>query len=55
MNWFDNKSNVLGLLHFLIGAEQITTKEEVIHFSQHPEYYTEVFIIYAREILGMDV
>lgn len=55
MEWFENKSNIVGLLDFLIGAEQITTKEEVIHFSKHPERYTDVFVIYAREILGMDL
>ena len=55
MEWYSNKLNVLDLMDFLIGAELITTKDEVIEFSKHPEYYTEVYTIYAREILGVGI
>ena len=55
MDWYNNKANVLNLLDFLVGAELITTKDEVIEYSQHPEYYTDVFVIFAHEILGTDI
>jgi hypothetical protein len=55
MDWYNNKDNVLNLLDFLIGAELITTKDEVIEFSRHPEYYTDVFAIFAREIMGVGI
>lgn len=54
MEWYNSKSNVVSLLDFLIGAELITDKEEVIYFSTHPERYTDVFVIFSREITGND-
>jgi len=55
MEWYSNRSNVLNLLDFLIGAELITTKDEVIEFSKHPENYTEVYVIFAHEIMGVGI
>jgi hypothetical protein len=55
MDWFQNKSNVIGLLDFLIGAELITDKDEVIYYSEHPERFTDVFVIFAHEIMGVDI
>lgn len=55
MEWYQNKDNVLRLLDFLIGAELIIDKEEVIYFSEHPDRYGDVFIIYAKEIMGVGI
>lgn len=53
MEWYNNRSNVLSLLDFLIGAELIDNAEDVIQFSKHPERYSDVYTIYEREILGL--
>jgi hypothetical protein len=50
MEWFQNKSNVISLLDFLIGANLIIDADEVIYFYKNLERYTDVFVIYAREI-----
>jgi hypothetical protein len=55
MNWYDNKGNVLSLLDFLIGAELIVDSDEVIYFYKNLERYTAVFVIYGKEILGMEI
>ena len=55
MNWFQNKANVLSLLDFLIGAELIVSADDVIFYYKNLEKYTAVFLIYAREIMGVEI
>ena len=54
MEWHKVKDNILGLLDFLISSELIIDKEGVIDFIENPENYTEVFNLYAREIMGVE-
>ena len=53
MKWFDNKSNVIKLLEFLMDCELVVTPADVIDLMKNPNRYDEVWKLYQKEIAGV--
>lgn len=51
--WYDDKSNVIRLLEFLMDCELVTTAQDVIDFVKNPQRYNEVWKLYQKEIVGV--
>lgn len=51
--WYKIKANVINLMEFLIDAELIVDKYDVIDLVDHPQKYDEVWMLYNKEMLGV--
>ena len=51
--WYDDKSNVIKLLEFLMDCELVTVAEDVIDLVKNPSKYDEVWKLYQKEMNGV--
>lgn len=52
INWYEDEKNVMELAEFLVQSTEISTTDELLDFFKYPEKYTDVWNIYAEQILG---
>ncbi len=53
-NWYSDHNKIWELAEFLIGVGEINTAEELLYFLYHPDKYTEVWVVYQKEIMGIN-
>lgn len=54
-HWYNDNKAVWGLGEFLIGIDELNTAEQLLYYLYHPWEYTEVWVVYQREIMGIEV
>jgi len=52
--WYNSQQEVLGLADFMVGSGEMKSADELLHYFKNPEEYTEVYILYLREIYALD-